>query len=1030
MNRVVRKHVLYPAALSAAVLMGWGVLAPAQNGSPAESEYPLTIPNTGQQINPFAPTNSRFVWLNPGMATRPDWYAGQAATTVVSPDGQTLLVLTTGYNRVYTLGVPSGTLPWNAAESNEYVFIYDISKQTPFLQQVIPIPNTYFGIVFDPASYPPMAASGAKRRFYVAGGPNDNVHTISLSNGEWAEESPSAPALAMRHGVGIGLNLQPNGAIQINSQVGVYPCAAGVAISSDGKTLVVADYYNDAITVFTGGYGNWSSPVDLDLRPGKSAVNPQRGEPGGEYPFWVAVKGNGSSAVAYVSSIRDREIDVVSLGSPMSVTARIHVKGQPNKMTLDKAQAFLYVAEDQSDTVDVIDTSSNTIRESIPVVSPLLPASLQQYKGANPNSLTLSPDGTQLFVTDGNLNCISVIALGGTQTGDHVVGLIPTGWYPNSVSVVNTGAGGAPYVYVANQKSPTGANPHWCYGGYGPPNSPNCNPSNQYNPQLTKAGLQSFPMPTTQLASLTQTVMSYDNFAYEETASDAAVMSAVRAGIKHVVFIIKENRTYDQVLGDLPNNSNGDPTLVEFGQAVTPNQHALAQRFVTLDNFMATAEVSYDGWHWTTAGESPDVVEHQYPVAYAYRGTSLDSEGVMRNVNVAIPPIPTGSAAGDVAARQAANPFTSADPDDLPGQTDIDAPDGPGNEINTGYLWNAAMRAGLTVRNYGFFVDTTRYGTPDFTIPVLRDPFAAGTQVAFAANVALSPLTDPYFRGFDNSLPDYWRYHEWARDFDARYKGNRHAGRTVADLPALTLIRLMHDHTGNYSTAIDGVNTPDLEVADNDYAVGLVVEKISRSPFANNTLIFIIEDDAQDGGDHVDSHRTIAFVVGPYVKQGAVVSTRYSTLNFLRTIEEVLGIPQINAQKGLPPMMNLNDALARPMADIFNTTPGTWSYTATPSALLYNTSLPLPPRQTGMGIPRPPHDARYWASVTEGMNLKDADIVDGGAFNRVLWQGLMGGRPYPAAPTGKDLRRNRTALLQRYRESLQEKAAGAPKQGQ
>ena len=307
---------------------------------------------------------------------------------------------------------------------------------------------------------------------------------------------------------------------------------------------------------------------------------------------------------------------------------------------------------------------------------------------------------------------------------------------------------------------------------------------------------------------------------------------------------------------------------------------------------------------------------------------------------------------------------------------------------------------------------------------------AAGTltQVAYPSSPALNPFTDPYFRSFDNNLPDYWRYSEWARDFDARYKDNHHAGRTVEDLPALTLICLMHDHTGSFSTAIDGVNTPDLEVADNDYAVGLVAQKISQSPFAGNTLIFVIEDDAQDGGDHVDSHRTTAFVIGPYVKQGAVVSTQYSTLNFLRTIEEVLGIPEINAQKGLPPMMNLNDALARPMTDIFNTTPSAWSFTATPSALLYNTSLPLPARPTGVVVPKPPHDAGYWARVTKGMNFSAPDLVDGGAFNRILWKGLMGDKPYPARPTGKDLRQNRAALLERYRESLQQAPARTPAQ--
>ena len=177
----------------------------------------------------------------------------------------------------------------------------------------------------------------------------------------------------------------------------------------------------------------------------------------------------------------------------------------------------------------------------------------------------------------------------------------------------------------------------------------------------------------------------------------------------------------------------------------------------------------------------------------------------------------------------------------------------------------------------------------------------------------------------------------------------------------MSLVRFMHDHTGNFDTAIDGVNTPELQVADNDYAVGLLVQKIANSMYANNTLIFVIEDDAQDGGDHVDSHRSIAFVAGAYVKQGAVVSTQYNTIDFVRTMEEVLGLPP----------MNLNDALARPMADIFNTTPSPWSFTATPSALLYNTELPLPPKPAGLVVPKPTHDAKYWARVTKGMDFTD-----------------------------------------------------------
>jgi DNA-binding beta-propeller fold protein YncE len=262
--------------------------------------------------------------------------------------------------------------------------------------------------------------------------------------------------------------------------------------------------------------------------------------------------------------------------------------------------------------------------------------------------------------------------------------------------------------------------------------------------------------------------------------------------------------------------------------------------------------------------------------------------------------------------------------------------------------------------------------------------------VAYSTNVALTPYTDPFFRGFDNALPDFYRYAEWQREFNSNYSSG--------GLPALSLVRFMHDHTGNFvagaggspPAAIDGVNTPELMVADNDYAVGMLIQKIANSIYANNTLIFVVEDDAQDGADHVDSHRTVALVAGAYVKQGAVISTPYNTINLIRTMEEVLGLPP----------MNLNDALAAPMADIFNTKPSPWSFTAAPSAFLYNTKLLLPPKPAGMLVPKPTHNAKYWARVTKGMDFSDADLVDPTAFNRILWKGLMGNKPYPAAADG------------------------------
>ncbi|HUN61877.1 MAG TPA: putative Ig domain-containing protein, partial [Candidatus Sulfotelmatobacter sp.] len=957
------------------------------------------IPNMDQTITPLAPPGSQYQQLNPDLADNPAWLASQAATTALSPDGNTLLILTTGYNREFNDEYESLT-SYNPVDSNEYVFVYDVSSGAPIKKQVLPVAVAYFGIAWDP--------SGA--HFYVTGCSMDDVHifTYNSTNQLWAEEnavwdsqnSVWVPKLTLGHGTtGVGL--------------GVYPCAAGIAVSPSGKTMVVANYYNDSLSILTGGYGNWaledvsgdgSKVYNLDLRPGKDLVaqNATSGVPGGEYPFWVVITGDDtatpSTAVAYVSSIRDREIDVVPLSAatnqPLQVTTRIAVKGQPNKMVLNSTLNVLYVAEDQSDTVDVIDVSQdpkhymtvNTVIETIPVLAPagLLPSSFYYsgsnsasalsnpiYTGSNTNSLALSPGGSQLYVTNGNLNDVAVVQLTGTNSGDSVVGLIPTGWYPNSVS---TNASGT-WMYVANAKSPTSSNPGWCYS-YGPASFiPNCFSNNQYNPQLTKAGLQSFPIPTVaQLQTLTAQVAQNDRFSSTESGSDQQIMAAVSKGVQHVIYILKENRTYDQVLGDLTDAKGvpigeQEPSLVQWGQAITPNLHNLARTFVTLDHFFATSEVSVDGWAWSTAAQCPDIIEHEFPVAYAFRALALEAEGANRNVSVALPTL---------AQRLAANPLLPNDPDLFPGQTGVGAPDGPNNEINTGHLWDAALRAGLTVRNYGFFLDCYRYSSARYAIPVIEEPASSNTVVAYPTDPALIPYTDPYFRGFDNNLPDYYRFKEWEREFDAYY--------ATGGLPSLTLLRLMHDHTGNFGTAIDLVNTPELMQADNDYAVGLVVQKIANSIYAQNTLIFVVEDDAQDGGDHVDSHRTIAFVAGAYVKQGAVVSTSYNTIDFVRTMEEVLGLNQF---------LNLNDALAHPMTDIFTTTPQTWTFSASPSAYLYATQLPLPTPSPGMKIPQSTHNAAYWARVTKGLDFSDADRVDPLLYNRILWKGMMHNRPYP-----------------------------------
>jgi len=912
------------------------------------------IPNSGQRITPNAPTDTKFEPLNPDLADQPSYLANQAVTSVVSPDGKTMLVLTSGYNLVYSQ--KGELLP---ADSTQFVFVYDISQGHPIKKQVIQVPNTYSGITFDPPG----------RSFYVSGGVDDNVHAYSLDASEkWTEQSGSP--IALRHnekGVGNG----------------VKPQAAGIAITSDGSKLVVANNYNDSISILAKSTSGWSVAAELDLRPGKE--DPKlTGVPGGEYPLWVAIKGND---VAYVSSVRDREIDVINISDKPTMTARIDVPGQPNRMVLDRSQSLLYAAQDNTDSVAVIDTNSNRFIDNIPVTAPsgLLPDWKAKFKGNDTNSLTLSRDEKFLYVTNGWMNDIAVIKLSSVPKLSKVVGLIPTGWYPNSVSF----SGDGKFMYVANGKSPTGPNPDNCMG-LNPQRKSQCEGSNQYNLQRIKAGLQSFPTPNSgALQALTQQVAVNNNFKSRISAADAAKLAFLRSHIKHIIYIIKENRTYDQVLGDLE-VGNGDPQLTEFPEAITPNFHRLARNFVTLDNFYDTSEVSYDGWSWSTSGRAPDAIEKQVGVNYAGRGGSYDSEGANREINIAI---------ASQAERQAENPLTPADPDDLPGTADVDAPDSPAGENGTGYLWNGVLRRGLTVRNYGFFLDLARYSLPPedakYQIPLLLDPSATKTQVAFPANLALRKRTDIYFRGFDNAFPDFYRFKEWEREFEAKYK--------KGGLPNLTLMRLMHDHTGDFGQAILGVNTPETQVADNDYAVGLVAQKVANSRYRDSTLIFVIEDDSQDGGDHVDSHRSTAFVIGPYVKHNALVSTAYTTISMLRTMEEILGIGSLN----------LNDASATAMADVFDTRQRDWTYTAVPSAMLAGTQLPIP-HATGEAL-HPTHDAAYWAAATKDMDFSVEDRVDPLAFNHVLWDGVMGSRPYPPVSSGEDLREHRAELLRNSR---------------
>jgi YVTN family beta-propeller protein len=915
------------------------------------------LPN-GQTITPTAASGSRFTPLNPHLPGNPSYVAGQAVTTAVAPDGKTLLVLTSGYNLVVDAGGNN-----ILSQSNEYVFVYDISHGNAVQKQVLQVPNTFVGIAFAPDG----------KTFYVSGGQDDNVHVYTLGSAGWAE---SGTPIALSHPpnggspAGNGLFPPPSGfGNAVNSQ------AAGVAVTADGTKLVVANYENDSISIVDTA--TRTKTAEFDLRPGK-IDRVQAGVAGGEFPYWVAIVGN---RIAYVSSIRDREVVAVDIGGAPKVVARIQVQGNPNKLLLNAAQTRLFVATDNADTVDVVDTGTNRIVHRIKTTAPPGLIAGRLPVGSSPNSLALSPDERTLYVTNSGSNSVAVIQLDDEGRG-NVEGLIPTGWFPNSVSVSPDGR----MLYIVNGKSNAGPNPGQCTGTSASNTyAPGCPPSvqngstNTYVWQLTKAGLLTLPVPRErELEQLTRVVAHNDGFTHSATAADSELMADLHERIKHVIYIVKENRTYDQILGDI-RGSNGDPSITQFPQPITPNFHALASQFVNLDNFYCSGEVSQDGWQWSTAARSSDINDKATAVNYAGRGTSYDSEGVVRDVNVAF---------ATSSERHAHDPINPLDPDLLPGPRNEVELDGPDGEEGAGYIWNAALRGGKSFRNYGFWIDQTLYSAPASFggIPPIRDPFAAGVTVATAATTDLLPVTDPYFRSFDTALPDFWRFREWKREFDG-FVAN-------GTLPEFETVRLMEDHMGSFSTAIDGVNTPETQQADNDYAVGLLVDAVAHSRYASDTLIFVIEDDSQDGPDHVDAHRSTAYVVGPYVKHNAVVSTRYTTVNVLRTIEDVLALRHLN----------LHDGGVRTMADVFDVHQRTWTFTATPSDILRtSTTLPLPPKPAGTALLplKPTHDAAWWANRTNGFDFSKEDRIDARAYNLVLWQGLMGNRPYPSRRAAK-----------------------------
>jgi DNA-binding beta-propeller fold protein YncE len=944
---------------------------------------PLAVPGAVQQF------------LNPKLPLYPDFVAGEAVRSQLSPDGKTLAILCAGQN---SLDKPDGST--DTANSTQFIFLYDVSgdhKKAPELTQVIQQVNSHVGLVFSPDG----------NALYAAGGRDDVVYAYAKGNNGW-----SLPATKIQLGhnnIGIGVGVSPN--------------ASGLAISADGKTLVVANNYNDSISVIDTA--TKTVRYEHDLRPYFANNEGTPGGIGGTFPFAVVVKSNIAGNIAYVSSDRDREVIAVDISSQTAgkLVARIKLDGNGLGMAYDPSTARLFVAEDNTDQVSVIDTVRNIVVAKIDARAPagVLAGTGNgngnglgngngngqgngkgnnpvPYTGAATFAVTLSRDARTLYAVNSGANSIAVIPLRG-ENNYRVKGLIPTAYEPHDITF---GADGS-WMYIINGKSVTGPNPGHLTGSTGSITSfiyPGGNAaaavaaraSNQYQFQLERASLVSAPVPNEgDLQKLTR-VVSDNNFYDAESPADREVMDFVREHIKHVIYIVKENRTFDQILGDLNNGSNGSPALAIFGQNITPNHHALARQFVTLDNFMDPGDGSMDGWAWSLQGRvtNTETITQQINYAFVNRGLSYESEGTNRNVPVNWETVAQRNAVagGNGTAYSTA---TAA----LPGGT-ANVLTGTGNHassdapygLQNGYIFNAVMNAGGTIRNYGFLVNNI--GSIGTKANPVSNPFAQNVVQVAPLDPSLAPFTDLYFRGYDQNYPDLWRYNEWKREFDQFV--------VSGNLPSLSLVRVSHDHMGSFGSALGGLSNPETQQGDDDLSVGLIAQAVARSPYASDTLIIITEDDCQDGPDHVDSHRATTYFVGPYVKQGAVVSTRYSQVNALRTIEDIFGTEH----------MNLNTAFQRPMADVFDVnSSGRWSFTAVAPTALNATGIlgtvNTAALQPAPGpIVKPKHDAAYWDKVTAGFDFSDADRVPPDKFNRVVWKGMTGGKPYPALKGVRD----------------------------
>jgi YVTN family beta-propeller protein len=699
-----------------------------------------------------------------------------------------------------------------------------------------------------------LAWSTDGKRLYAAGAAENSVYEFAWARGGLTEAGRIAIGQPERRTGGEFLNAGFVG---------------GLAAAPDGKTLYAIQVFGQALSAIDLQSRKELKKVSLPAEPYTTVVSPD-----GRTVF-VSLWG-GARVLMFA---RDT----------LAPLGEVAVGPHPNAMVLSKDGTRLFVACANTNAVYVVEVATRTAREQISVaLYPNAPV------GSTPNALALSPDGDTLLVANADNNTVAVVDIE-KPGASEVEGWVPVGWYPTAVMFSRDGS----KFFVLNGKGTTSE------ANVRGPQPGGAREDGQYTGNMFQGTIAIVPTPDRgALAAMTRRVLALTPYkeATRLTPADAPIGNPIprRVGgsspIKHVFYVIRENRTYDQVLGDLA-RGNGDPSLTLFGEEVTPNAHAIAREFTLFDNFYVDAEVSYDGHAFSMGAYATDVVEKLWPTNYGGRGTPYLSEG---GFNI----------------RDQYGNF-SAPPQ--------------------GYIWDFAKRAGVSVRSYGEFASWTRPG---------------GTVRADVPG--LEGLVHPAFPPFDLAIQDQRRVDIWLEEFQKFERDGT--------LPQLSIIRIGNDHTRG--TTRDAW-TPRAMVADNDLALGRIVDAISHSRYWKESAIFVLEDDAQNGPDHVDAHRSILLAISPFSRRRTVDSTLYSTTAVLRTMELILGLPP----------MSQYDAAATPMYKAFQPVPDLTPYAKRPARVSLD-------EKNDWSAPGALASAR--------MNFRDADRTPELELNQIIWQSVRG----------------------------------------